>query len=74
MIPIIARQTLRYSEVKKNKTYRKVKGHLRIRLVNVGKETGLLVGLELVGQRGCRYGRHHCGQEANGQCYEAHSE
>lgn len=52
--------------------YRKVKSHLRIRLVDVGVETGLLVGLKLVGQRGGRHIRHKGGQEANDQCRKTH--
>lgn len=41
-------------------------------MVDVGMETGLLVGLQLVGQRGGRHGRHEGGQEANYKGRKAH--
>lgn len=52
--------------------YRKIKRQFRIRMVDVGVETGLFVGLQFVGQRGGCHGRHEGGQEANDQDRKAH--
>ena len=41
-------------------------------MVHVGVKTGLLVGLEFVGQRGGRDVRHESGQEANGESRKTH--
>lgn len=41
-------------------------------MVHVGVKTGLLVGLEFVGQRGGRDVRHESGQEANGKSRKTH--
>lgn len=41
-------------------------------MVHVGVKTGLLVGLEFVGQRGSRDVRHESGQEANGESRKTH--
>lgn len=55
-------------------THGKIECNLHVCLINVIEEASFLVSVNLVGQRGCRDRRHHCGQQANDQSCEAHPE
>lgn len=52
--------------------YSKIESHLRVSLLNVVVEAGLLVSLEPVGESGRRHSRHQRGQKADDQGCEMH--